>query len=64
VDGRGVCLVATGNAPLITLGGVITRPVRGISLSQLALAWRADDRRPLVLDYARASQQAAGPSLP
>lgn len=59
VDGRGVCLLAAGSAPLLTLGGVVTRPVRGISPSQLALAWRADDRRPLVHDYARAASQAA-----
>jgi DNA-binding transcriptional LysR family regulator len=58
VDGRGVCLVAAGNAPLITLGGVTTRPVHGISPSQLALAWHADDSRPLVLDYARSCRQA------
>jgi DNA-binding transcriptional LysR family regulator len=62
VDGRGICLLATGNAPLITLEGVITRPVCGISPSQLVLAWRATDHRPLVLDYARACHQAAGPS--
>jgi DNA-binding transcriptional LysR family regulator len=54
VDGRGICLLAAGNAPLITLGGVVTRPVRGLSPSQLALAWRAGDTRPLVLDYVRA----------
>lgn len=60
VDGRGVCLLASGNAPLIALGGVVTRPVRGISPSRLALAWRADDHRPLVLDYARACRQATG----
>ncbi len=59
VDGRGVCLLATGNAPLITLGNVVTRPVRDISPSQLALTWRADDRRPLVLAYARACRQVA-----
>jgi DNA-binding transcriptional LysR family regulator len=59
LDGRGICLVAAGNAPLIALEGVITRPVRGISPSVLALAWRAGDRRPLVLDYARA---CTGPS--
>lgn len=58
LDGRGVCLLATGNAPLLTLGGVVTRPVRGVSHSQLALAWRADDRRPLVDGYARACQEA------
>jgi DNA-binding transcriptional LysR family regulator len=58
VDGRGVCLLAAGNAALVTRGGVITRPVRGVSPSRLALAWRADDTRPLVLDYARACRQA------
>ncbi|WP_131785665.1 LysR family transcriptional regulator [Protofrankia symbiont of Coriaria ruscifolia] len=59
VDGRGVCLLAAGNAPLITLGNVVTRLVRGISPSQLALTWRADDHRPLVLDYAHACRQVA-----
>jgi DNA-binding transcriptional LysR family regulator len=59
VDGRGVCLLAAGNAPLVMLGGITTRPVRGISPSQLALAWNADDTRPLVMDYARACREAA-----
>ncbi|MGW5445988.1 LysR substrate-binding domain-containing protein [Streptomyces asiaticus] len=62
VDGRGVCLLGGGNAPLITLGGVVTRPVRGLSPSQYALARRADDHRPLVLDYIRACRQATGQS--
>ena len=56
-DGRGVCLLAAGNAGLISLGGVITRPVNGLSLATLALAWRRHDSWPLVLDYARASRQ-------
>lgn len=60
MDGRGVCLLASGNAPPITLGGVVTRPVRGISPSQYALGRRADDHRPLVLDYVRACRQATG----
>ncbi|MFE6158020.1 LysR family transcriptional regulator [Streptomyces sp. NPDC056486] len=61
VDGRGVCLVAAGNAPLITLGGVVTRPVRGITPSRFALAWRAgDDRRPLVSAYIKACGEALG----
>ena len=64
VDGRGLCLLAAGNAPLVMLGGVTTRPVRGISPSQLALAWRAADTRPLVVDYARACGQATLRSLP
>ncbi|MEU5102934.1 MULTISPECIES: LysR substrate-binding domain-containing protein [unclassified Streptomyces] len=60
VAGLGVVLLAAGNAPLITLGGVVTRVVRGISPSRFALAWRADDRRPLVREYVRAGQLATG----
>lgn len=61
VDGRGVCLVAAGNAPLITLGGVVTRPVRGITPSRFALAWRAgDDRGPLVSAYIKACREVLG----
>ncbi|WP_330455689.1 LysR substrate-binding domain-containing protein [Streptomyces sp. NBC_00820] len=60
VAGLGVVLLATGNAPLISLGGVVTRAVKGISPSRFVLAWRADDRRPLVRDYIRACEQAAG----
>ncbi|MDC0773878.1 LysR family transcriptional regulator [Streptomyces sp. HD] len=61
VAGLGVCLVATGNAPLITLGGVVTRPVRGLSPSRYALAWRrADERRPLVRAYAEACRRSTG----
>ncbi|MFJ7075004.1 LysR family transcriptional regulator [Streptomyces sp. NPDC098781] len=61
VAGLGVCLVATGNAPLISLGGVVTRPVRGLSPSRYALAWRREDgRRPLVRAYAEACRRAVG----
>lgn len=60
VDGRGVVLVAAGNAPLISLGGVVTRPVDGISPSRYALVWRADERRSVVLDYVRACAEATG----
>ncbi|MBS2965795.1 LysR family transcriptional regulator [Actinocrinis puniceicyclus] len=55
VDGRGVCLVAQGNATLLTRGDVVTRPVTDIGACNLALAWRADDARPLVRAYARAA---------
>jgi DNA-binding transcriptional LysR family regulator len=58
VDDQGICLLAAGNAPLVALDGVITRPVRGLSASQLALAWRADDTRPLVVDYVGACRRA------
>jgi DNA-binding transcriptional LysR family regulator len=61
VDGRGVCLIAAGNAPLLTRGDVVTRPVRGLSPSRLALAWRRDDRRPLVHGYAWACRELMQP---
>ncbi|MFH8220246.1 LysR family transcriptional regulator [Streptomyces sp. NPDC018057] len=62
VAGLGVCLVAAGNAPLVTLGQVTTRPVRGIDPSRYALAWRREDTdRPLVRAYARACRLAAAP---
>ncbi|MFC9535652.1 LysR family transcriptional regulator [Streptomyces sp. NPDC056975] len=63
VAGLGVVLLAAGNAPLITLGGVVTRAVRGISPSLFAMAWRADDHRPLVHEYARACELAIKPTF-
>ncbi len=64
VAGLGVVLLAAGNTPLITLGQVVTRPVRGISPSRFALAWRADDHRPLVREYVRACELATEPVDP
>ena len=61
MDGRGIVLLASGNVPLVALDGVITRPVRGLSPSRLALAWRTGDHRPLVRDYSRACQQTRPP---
>ncbi|MEU1459230.1 LysR family transcriptional regulator [Streptomyces sp. NPDC005727] len=61
VSGLGICLVAAGNAPLITREGVTTRPVRGIGPSRYALAWRREDGdRPLVRAYADACRATAG----
>ncbi|MFI2644592.1 LysR family transcriptional regulator [Streptomyces sp. NPDC018610] len=60
VAGLGVCLVAAGNVPLVSLGGVTARPVRGIGPSRYALAWRREDAgRPLVRAYAEACRQVA-----
>lgn len=59
VAGLGVCLVAAGNVPLLTLGGVVTRPVHGVDPSRYALAWRKGDHRPLVRAYAQACRPAA-----
>lgn len=61
VAGLGVCLLASGNAPLITLGGVVTRQVRGLSPTRYALAWRRTDAdRPWVRAYARACGEVRG----
>ncbi|MFI1070357.1 LysR family transcriptional regulator [Streptomyces puniciscabiei] len=58
VAGLGICLVAEGNAPLITLGGVTTRRVRGIEPGRYVLAWRREDgNRPLVRAYAEACRE-------
>ncbi|MFF4689222.1 LysR family transcriptional regulator [Streptomyces sp. NPDC001307] len=58
VAGLGLCLLAEGNAPLLTRGGVTTRPVRGIGPSRYVLAWRREDgSRPLVRAYAEACRK-------
>ncbi|MEV0239010.1 LysR family transcriptional regulator [Streptomyces sp. NPDC050674] len=59
--GLGVCLVAAGNVPLLTLGGVTTRPVHGVTPGRYALAWRRDEAgRPLVRAYAEACRRVTG----
>ncbi|MFF8384664.1 LysR family transcriptional regulator [Streptomyces kanasensis] len=61
VAGLGVVLVAEGNAPLVSLGGVTTRPVRDLAPTRYALAWRVEDRhRPLVAAYAEACRRVRG----
>jgi DNA-binding transcriptional LysR family regulator len=47
-SGLGICLLAAGNAPLVTRDGVLTRPVTGVPPAELVLAWRAGDDRPLL----------------
>ncbi|MFJ5775969.1 LysR family transcriptional regulator [Streptomyces sp. NPDC093094] len=61
VAGLGICLIARGNVPLITLGGVVTRPVTGLTPTRYALAWRREEGlRPLVRAYAEACRQVTG----
>lgn len=55
---QGVCLVAAGNAPLITRDGVTTRPITGVPEARLVLAWRAGDDRPTVQRFRAAVAQA------
>ncbi|MCX5200453.1 LysR family transcriptional regulator [Streptomyces sp. NBC_00237] len=61
VAGQGVVLVAAGNAASLLRGDVVAVPVRGVTPSRFALAWRRDDIRPLVRAYARAAQGPGGP---
>lgn len=61
VGGLGICLVAKGNVPLLAREGVAIRPVSGVTPSRLALAWRADDPRPLVRSCARAAAEVVAP---
>ncbi|MFJ2739269.1 LysR family transcriptional regulator [Streptomyces sp. NPDC087440] len=64
VAGQGVVLVASGNASLLLRGDVVTVPVRGVTPSRFALAWRRDDIRPLVRAYARAAQHFTRANAP
>lgn len=58
IDGRGVCLLAAGNGPLLARAGVAIRPVTGVRASELVLAWRRDEDRPLVQAYIHACRDA------
>jgi len=58
VDGRGVCLLASGNVGLVGRAGVVTRPVSGIPPCQLALAWRKDDDHALIRHYVECAHRA------
>jgi DNA-binding transcriptional LysR family regulator len=44
----GVCLLAAGNASLVTRDGVVARPVAGVEHARLVFAWRRGDDRPLL----------------
>ncbi|WP_036500550.1 LysR family transcriptional regulator [Nocardia aobensis] len=60
LNGDGVVLLAAGNVPLIAHEGVVAREVRGIGPSELALAWRRGESRPLVRGYIDACRSAVG----
>ena len=62
--GLGICLIAAGNAPLITRDGITTRPVTGVPPSELVLLWRRDDDRSLLAHLRTAVRQATVGSGP
>lgn len=63
-NGEGVVLLAEGNAPLIARDNVVCRPLRGVSPSELAVAARRDDRRPLVRAYLDGARELASGTEP
>jgi DNA-binding transcriptional LysR family regulator len=63
IAGLGVCLLSAGNAPNVARPGIAIRPITGVAPSRLVLAWRRDDRGPL-LRALRAAVQAANPDEP
>jgi DNA-binding transcriptional LysR family regulator len=56
---QGVALLSGGNAQLYTRPGITTCPVVDLTPAELAVAWRDDDRRPIVGEFIRAAQEAA-----
>ncbi|WP_067648014.1 LysR family transcriptional regulator [Nocardia harenae] len=50
--GLGVCLLAENNVPMYRWPGLAARPVAGLPPCELAVAWRADDSRPTILEFA------------
>ncbi|MFI6500220.1 LysR family transcriptional regulator [Nonomuraea typhae] len=51
ISGVGVVLVSEGNAMLYKRPGAVYRPVTGLPPSELAIAWRAGDKRPQVTAF-------------
>jgi DNA-binding transcriptional LysR family regulator len=62
VDRRGICLIAAGNAPSVTRGGVTTRPVDGVPPCTLALAWVKASENALISAYAQATSMVVPPA--
>ncbi|UGT59577.1 LysR family transcriptional regulator [Nocardia asteroides] len=50
--GLGICLLAENNVPMYRWPGLAARPVAGLPPCELAVAWRADDSRPTILEFA------------
>ena len=59
---QGVALLAAGNAELYSRPGIVSRPVVDLAPAELAIAWRADDDRAIIQDFAGAARQAIAAS--
>jgi DNA-binding transcriptional LysR family regulator len=60
IDGRGVVLLAAGNAGALLRDGVTVATVTDLPPCALVLAWRADNRRPAVRAYVEACRAVVG----
>jgi hypothetical protein len=57
----GVCLTGASTARYYQRPGVVCRPVDRISPTEVAVAWRRDDRRSVVADFVAACVEVADP---
>ena len=55
---QGIALLSAGNAHLYARKEIATRPVVDLNPAELALAWRRDDGRPIIRDFAETAQHA------
>ena len=62
--GVGVVLLSAGNAAIYRRPDVVTRPVTGLSPSELAVAWRLGDHRPVMRSFVLACVEAADGGRP
>src|SRR6516165_7866543 len=58
-SGAAVTLPAEGNAAIYSRQGIVCIPVSGLEPARLAIAWRRDDKRPAVREFARACRDAS-----
>ncbi|MEW2289782.1 LysR substrate-binding domain-containing protein [Streptomyces sp. NPDC047841] len=63
-SGAGVCVLPLSTARFYTRPDVVPLPVEDIGPNQVALAWVASRRSPLVHDFAEAAAQTLGRSRP
>jgi DNA-binding transcriptional LysR family regulator len=61
-SGLGVVLLSAGNAEIYRREDVVSRPVSGLSPSQLAVVWRTDDSRYATRVFVDACVQCLCPS--
>ena len=58
-SGIGICLLASGNAPIFARGDVTMLPVRDLGPSELVLAWNERRCPPLLETFAALCEQEA-----